>query len=220
MNDVREFRGAHAGADVWVLAAGHSLDYLDVDFFKGRITVGVNEVGPRWGIRPTYTVVKERASAEIALAEQPGVPVIESEYDCGNYGMTKAEPRAGAYPFRHLPNQGEWFDAARDWPTDPDWLVVSWSTITSAMHFAAYTGAANVILVAHDCGQLGDQAYVSNYAPAPLEWLLAIEGQSRAVKAELVRRYGCRVYGLSPFITPDLEGVSFIGRNRLNAVAA
>ena len=75
------------------------------------------------------------------------------------------------------------------------------STITSAMHFAAYLGASTIFMVGHDCGQLGEAAYVAGYGKAEaamgysvqqVEWLIALERQSRAVKAQLVERSGVR----------------------------
>ena len=85
--------------------------------------------------------------------------------------------------------------------------------------------AGSVILAGHDCGQLGESAYMKDYGTAEkamgyavqnTEWLIALERQSRAVKKQLTERYGCRVYSLSPFISPDLEGVPFRGTNVLN----
>ena len=57
------------------------------------------------------------------------------------------------------------------------------------------------------------------YPVQQVEWLIALERQSRAVKAQLVERYGVRVYGLSPFISPDLEGTPFRGTNAINLPA-
>lgn len=237
MKSITVFEGRHRGQDVYVLGAGASLDYLDKAWFANKITVAVNEVASTWGIRPTYVVLKEHAeSLLMAAADHPGVPLIVSRHSYGDpfRGFLPIEQTPlvclpDLYVFDHLPNRSGDFDAAADWPTKPDSLVVAMSTIVSAMHFAAFIGASTIFLVGHDCGQLGEAAYMAGYGKAEqamgypvqkVEWLIALERQSRAVKAQLVERYGVRVYGLSPFISPDLEGTPFRGTNVLNLPAA
>ena len=237
MKSIRVWSNRFRGADVYVLGAGASLDYLDKGWFAGKLTIAVNEVASTWGISPTAIVVKERAeSLLMAVAEFPNTPIVCSRYPYGDQGrgfapidQTPFMALPNLYVFDHLPNRSGDFDAERDWPTDDGSLVVSMSTITSAMHFAAHLGAATIFMVGHDCGQLGDAAYMKGYGKAEaamgypvqqVEWLIALERQSRAVKAQLVERYGVRVYGLSPFISPDLEGTPFRGTNAINLPAA
>jgi hypothetical protein len=233
LKSVRIWSNRHRGADVYVLGAGASLDHLDPAWFAGKITVAVNEVASTWGIKPSFTVLKEFAeSLLMAAANHPDVPLIVSRHSYGDPGRgfrpideTPFMALPNLYVFDHLPNRSGDFDAARDWPSDDGSLVVSMSTITSAMHFAAYLGAGTIFMVGHDCGQLGDAAYMKGYGKAEaamgyavqnVDWLIALERQSRAVKAQLRERYGVRVWGLSPFISPDLEGTPFRGTNVLN----
>jgi len=68
--------------------------------------------------------------------------------------------RAKGYPvvFNHLPN------TLRVSTLPPkDHLVVSYSTITSAIHLAAYMGAKNIILVGHDSGTLDGECNFDGY---------------------------------------------------------
>lgn len=222
---ISQFRDAHPGADIYVLAAGNTLAYLDQGFFDGKITIAVNEVASRWAIRPTYIVGKHHPFIVAEADALPDVPVIVPKHEVGNYGSPVWESHhANVHTFEHRNNRVQDFIAREEWPTEPDQLVVSWSTITTAMHFAAYLGAANIILVAHDCGQLGDSPYMPGYLAANnatdaagLEWVLQIEDQTRQVKRQLVERYGVRVYSLSPFINYNLEGVRYYGQtNRIN----
>lgn len=209
---IREFRNRHAGEDVYVIAAGGTLNYLDPKFFANKTTIAVNLVAIHWAIDPTYIVTKYHEHGEENAARFPDVPVIIPRFQWGN--LNEPETTLDLYVFDHIMNQGEHFDATRHWPSRPDDLVVSWSTITTAMHFAAYIGAATVVMVAHDCGQLGDQLYVKGYAVGldPQSF----EAQSIAVKKQLIERYGVRVYSLSPFINYNLEGVPYIGTNLIN----
>ena len=222
-------KNTYAGAEIYCLGAGASLNYLDPAYFADKLVVAVNESAQAFGIKPLAIVLKEhRESLAMAYSAFPDVPLIVSRWPYGdpNRGFPPLEETPYASiptvaVFDHEANQSGAFDAERDWPTDPDALVVSMSTITSAMHFAAYLGAKTIILVGHDCGQVGTEGpYVKGYgqaeaqmgyAPQQLAWLTSIERQSRAVKAQLVARYGVSVLSLSPFLSPHMDGVPFDG---------
>ena len=211
-----------------MLGAGASLDHLDPAWFAGKITIAVNEVASTWGISPTFVTLKEhRESLLMAAAAHPNVPLIVSRWQYGDQARgfppiddTPLLALPDLYVFDHLPNRSGDFDAPRDWPADDGSLVVSMSTITSAMHFAAHLGAATIFMVGHDCGQLGEAAYMKGYGKAEaamgypvqnVDWLIALERQSRAVKAQLVERYGVRVWSVSPFLSPRLDGIPYNG---------
>jgi hypothetical protein len=98
-------------------------------------------------------------------------------------------------------------------------LVVSYSTITTAIHLAAYMGAKTIILVGHDCGTLDGNMNCKNYhTPQTLgivwknpgqyaNWVSQkIEGQTIQLKHMLKEKYGCSIYSLNPFINFNLEG--------------
>ncbi len=98
-----------------------------------------------------------------------------------------------------------------------DMIVVSYSTITSAMHVAAYLGARNIILVGHDCGYVDGKKNFDGY-PEPIlgrisgfydRFLGSIEPQSIAVRERLRDVYGCCIYSLNPFLNFQLEGHSY-----------
>jgi hypothetical protein len=130
------------------------------------------------------------------------------------------------FTFEHNMNRCEETNVFSGWPNqNPDALFVSWSSITSAMHFAAYLGAKNIIMVAHDCGTLGEKDWVKGY---PYEnWDQSeieqakqrnklFENQSIAVKRKLKELYEVNIYSLNPFINYNLEGVQFRGENQIN----
>src|SRR5262245_34119981 len=62
---ITELKGRHTGADIWLVAAGASMNYVDPGFFDGKITVGVNAVHRRF--RCTYLVLRTMALAEEAV---------------------------------------------------------------------------------------------------------------------------------------------------------
>lgn len=208
-----DLQDRHRDADIYVIGSGASLDYYDRGFFDDKVTVGCNEVSLRWR-ETTYTVTKYHDCAVRVAERYEDLTVVTPRYLHGNH----AHDPIGRMPdnvviFDHPTNRGEDFDAERDWPEHVHDLVVSWSTITTAMHFAAYLGAANIVVVGHDCGPVGGRLHVRDYPlpgdpdgwlPIPDEatWLRRIASDSIAVKQKLEDSYAVRVVSLSPFVNP------------------
>ncbi|MGI6730429.1 MAG: hypothetical protein ACOX5F_00815 [Anaerovoracaceae bacterium] len=48
MKNVYELAGKYRGADIWIVAAGPTMDYVDPTFFENKITIGVNQVFRRF----------------------------------------------------------------------------------------------------------------------------------------------------------------------------
>ena len=107
-----------------------------------------------------------------------------------------------------------------EWPTQLAGLVATHSTITTAMHLACYLGARSVIMVAADCGDLDGDRNVDGHdkRDTTLETLRSFDIQNTLVKRELWDRYGIPIVGLSPFVTPNMEGHRFVSHaGALNA---
>lgn len=198
----------HAGQDIWVIASGPSAGFIDPGFFDGKITIGVNRVWTKF--ETNYLVIKEGAVLQAAIAA--GAKVVASEHNCGNldYAANRAKTNGvDYYTFEHAENHVE--DPDLD-VIGTDKIVVSFSTITSAMHLAAYMGAANILLVGHDCGPIDGKINFDGYPDNLMRseefyknFLSRIEPQTRVVKARLMEVYGCRVYSLNPWINLGLE---------------
>ena len=215
---ITELIGRHHGEDIYVIGSGGSLNYLDPDFFADKVTIGINKVASVW-MPTTYSVTKYWEQAD-RLVDEGHVTVV-SACQHGSLSKYEADPdeHPDRYVFRHVHNHGVKFRVNLHWPGEPDMLVVSWSTITSGMHLAAVMGAANIIMVGADGGTLGESTNVDHYYTPDIDQSRMVqdfEDQTLIVKRELMDRYGVRVYGLSPFINPNLEGVPFVGRNRIN----
>lgn len=103
-------------------------------------------------------------------------------------------------------------------------LIVSGSTITTAIHLAAHMGAKYIILVGHDCGTLDGENNFFNYHTKESislahgkdnpnknykNWLKNIEDQTIKTKKLLKEKYGCEIYSLNPFINFGLEGHNY-----------
>ena len=210
---------------MYVIGSGATLNFIDPKFFSKKITVCVNDVGEVYLPTTKYVVTKYHPEAISYAKKMPDVNVVVSRGSLGGPYYSALPALKNLYTFDHNINKGPSTSTVIDWPTEDNNLYVSWSSITSAMHFAAYLGAKNIIMVAHDCGELDDKSWVSGY---PVEsWdkdkieeakerNKQFEIQSIAVKNKLKQLYGCNIYSLNPFINYNLEGVKYRSYNEIN----
>jgi hypothetical protein len=206
---ITELKNIHEGYDIHVVASGASAGYIDDSYFENKIVIGVNQVYKRF-INLDYVVRKENLWMDTArkFADMLGFKLIVSRHDCGtlDYKLNSG----GDYVFDHPDN------SAKEINLDPvgseNQIVVGYSTITSAIHIAAYMGAANIILVGHDCGLLDGQINFPGYNEAHggqdfyRQYITQIEPQTIALRERLTEVYNCNVYSLNPFINFGLEG--------------
>ena len=223
---ITALKNIHKGADIYVIASGASLDHIDPSFFENKITVGVNQVYRKF--KCSYLVRKE--ASHIKESIDTGSKVICSLWDSGD--ITKGKKKKNTqgnenlpiYIFDHNENRHTQIDFSI---VGSDKIIVSYSTITSALHVAAYMGAKNIILIGHDCGLINGkfvfEGYYKGIHETPwkkwedyVNWLKVIEQQTVSTKQALKSKYGCNIYSLNPFINFNLEGNSFSGKNKIN----
>jgi len=208
VNNIAELKNKHEGYDIYVVAAGASAGYIEPSFFDNKVAIGVNQVYKRFpGI--DYLVRKETKWNDVAKAASGtfGFKLIVSQYNCGS--LTSNQNTTGDYFFHHVNNDLESINLD---VVGTDWIVVSFSTITSALHIAAYMGAANIIVIGHDCGTLDGQTNFPGYGEAIAgaafyrQFITRIEPQTLALRERLKEVYGVNIYSLNPFINFGLEG--------------
>lgn len=215
MKNISGLKNIHAGEDIYILASGKSVDFFDEDFFDGKILIGVNQAYKfTWC---DYLVRKEVKFIKQSI-ETDSV-VIVSEYDSGNLNSgeqklnTNKIDHPNLYYFEHLDNQHARLDTS---VFGTDKIVVSFSTITSAIHIAAYMGAKNIILIGHDCGTIDGEMTFKGYYDSIKDtpwvswdqyksWLKIIEGQTIEVKKQVKKHYGANVVSMLPFVSLNLE---------------
>lgn len=222
---ISPLKGRYTGADIWVIASGPSASFVDCSFFEGKITVGINQVYKRFP-NLSYYVRKEGPGMLEAIAAVPSATHIVSTGCKGSvnnrnlitYMELKKKPKNVRF-FKH--NQcakaleRKHLDALKS-----DELISSYSSITSGIHFAAFLGAKNIILLGHDCGTLDGSSNIPSYygkkqKPAQrtrgryVSWLGKIGSHTVTLKKWLKDVYGCSVYSLNPFVNFDLEGHTY-----------
>ena len=202
-----DFEGKHEGRLAYVIGSGNSCTFFDPTFFDGELTVGVNDGWAKWLPRVTYMLTKYHADAERWVGSELLEDVIVSRGNTGQFDQVMDE-RDDLLVFDHAPNRVQEFTAA-DFPDTG--LVVSYSTITSAMHFAATLGASAIIMVGADCGWIDDKSNVGDYPPTfSSDFAQHFDLQNRIVANEIRRRYNIPVMTLLPFVTPNMEGHKFV----------
>jgi len=152
----------------------------------------------------------------------PNVIHFISKYSCGQIKsisnqsiiLNKFQNRNDIVIYNHNNNTHK----VNNLPND-DMLVVSYSTIVTGIHLAAYMGAKNIILIGHDCGTLDGEPNFEGYHDNNtykiahkngksdyILWLDKIENDTIILKKLLKDKYGCNIYSLNPFINFGLEG--------------
>lgn len=214
------YRNLHAGEDIYVIGSGPSLNHFgDIDrmFARKRIVSCNHGMSRAMRRLPDYLVTKYHQHAYEYLEWFPDVPVVVTRYDRGNRVREHLSDDVPFIVVDHPDNTGMTWNAG-EWPSDASQFIATWSTITTAMHWAAHLGAANIVLVGHDCGHIDDVGRVPGYRQAAdgledddgdRDYWRGFDLQSRQVKRELERRYGCNVVSLDPFINRNCEGHTF-----------
>jgi hypothetical protein len=215
MKNITSLKNTHSGEDIYILASGKSVDFFDESFFDGKIVIGVNQAYKfTWC---DYLVRKEVKFIKQSLETES--VVIVSEYDSGNLNSgeqklnTNKIDHPNLYYFEHLDNQHARLDTS---VFGTDKIVVSFSTITSAIHIAAYMGAKNIILIGHDCGTIDGEMTFKGYYDSIKDtpwvswdqyksWLKIIESQTIEVKKQVKKHYGANVVSVLPFVSLNLE---------------
>lgn len=216
MKLINELKNTHKGDDIYIIGSGKTLDYYPLDFFdENKIIIGINQVYKK--IDCDYLVRKESSGIKNSIGKAD--KIIVSEYNSGNVSLdpkklnTNKIEHDSIYYFQHLDNKHEKIDSS---VFGTDKIVVSFSTITSAIHIAAYMGAKNVILVGHDCGSIDNEVtfkgYYSDISETPWQnwrqyksWLKIIESQTIEVKKMVKKVYDCNVVSMLPFVSPNME---------------
>ena len=216
--NLESLRNTHFESDVFVIGSGKTLEFYDPMFFQNRITIGVNQGWSNHLHKVDYMVTKYHANA-LEWRDNPRAgQVVVTRGDRGHLRRWISDDR-DLIVVDHNENTVKGWKADQ-WPKSFHALVATHSTITTAMHLAAYLGAANIFMVAADCGDLDGQRTTRGHDPRQtnLDTLKSFEIQNRIVKAELEKRYRCRVMTLLPFATPNMDGHKFESHaGKLNA---
>lgn len=224
MRNLIEFKNCHEGNDIYVLASGKSADFLDNSFFSNKIVIGINQaykkVNCNYLVRKEAELIKEILSNThkntVHFISQGALGNCQKEYRLQTLRALKGVDTTNVVLYHH--NQNVAYSTLTTLPPD-DMLLVTYSTITTGIHLAAYMGAKNIVLVGHDCGTINGECNFVGYHTDETykiawkngksdykEWLKCIENTTIRLKYILKEQYDCNVCSLNPFINFNLEG--------------
>lgn len=206
---VSDLKNIHRGEDIYVLGSGPSMNHFNNAFFNNKIAIGINRVCGY--IKCDYTILKDIEGLKEVRDSSHSGKIVASEYAHGNYECGLNVKDSVDFFFRHEhnkpPNHSPDLSAISK---DSDKIVVSYSTITSAMHLAAYMGAKNIFLCGHDCCEIQGKAWIDGYydnikpvqqdQQGYVEWLKQIKLHSINVKYAIESSFDCCVFELTPVL--------------------
>lgn len=216
---MEKYKDIHKDKDIYIIASGKSIDFIDKSFFNGKILIGVNQSYKY--IMPQYLVRKEHIYIDNVLTNtDENVIHFISKGNCGGLVRIiedKYKNKNNIVIFNHDENIHK---MPNKLPEDGK-LIVSYSTITSAIHLGAYMGAKNIILVGHDCVSIDGENNFKNYYDNNikrcqhsnndyLNWLNKISNHTLLLKKLLKEKYNCNILSLNPFVNLKMENHKII----------
>lgn len=188
----------------FIIGSGPSIDSYSKRFFeeifKLGTVIGVNNVAMdfpcHFNVRKSFGKEREvpRIIPEYNFVN-PDCKVIISEHDCGTISTEELRNTNTEGEYYYFHHQDNLINKGINWPETGE-IIVSWSTMTSAMHLAASLGSQIIFLIGHD---LRGQNY-SKYPSAAGPRYSKFRRQSLEVKSYLENKYDCTIISLSPFI--------------------
>ena len=212
---ITDLKNRYRNQTLYVLGSGPTLDHFPPHFFRDRIAIGCNSVYRKFPVQ--FTVAKELTASDLAESADAGAIPVISRHTFGNKNYPPAirDLEALHFVFDHPPNR----HTAVDWEViGTDQLVVSYSTITSAIHLAAYMGARLILLCGAETGTLDGKHHYEGYpdadpTPDRIDWyrnfLSDIRAQTITLRDRLREVYDCDVLTLNPFVNFTNENHTF-----------
>ena len=217
MKELKELKNIHKGKDIWCIAAGSSMDFINPSFFEGKIVIGQNQVYKKYPCN--YIVMKDlmehpRFTRSIEEIKSLNIPLIYPKHHAGHYHAQLNETDyKNSYIFDHNDNRAGVESALKVIGTDE--MAVIKSTITSIMNIAAYMGAKNIIICGVDCGKINDNLYYEGYTEKDWSsgenwgsiegWIEGTSDCNLAVRDTIKQKYKCNIHSLNPFMNFKLD---------------
>ncbi len=218
---LESLKDKHKDKDIYVIGSGPSMSYIDPTFFQSKIVVCVNHTichvknGPNLEPASIYLVTKEPCKfMNHMLKKRNGIMVTCERHS----GVPKNKPNTILHPKQTAIFQSGNMSSLKNTKQNTH-LIRTSSTITTAIHFAAFAGAKNIILVGHDCGTIDGHVHVEEYRKTTAvikenrygKWMgqKKVEQTTLSVKNALKTFWDVNVYSINPFINLGLEGHTY-----------
>lgn len=197
-----DFEGRHQGETVWVLGSGKTGDFVERTFFDGKTVVAVNHA---WQGKAdhAYSVSNHWGSPADSWRVSPR----ELRVPQGDNGFARQHTKRDIL-VPTIEQKYQEFDAFADWPERGRFVVGPTSSVL-ALHWAVWLGAAHIVLVGLDCGEIDGannrHGYYAEDFVASEAWHRLWE-RNLVRMAEKIRSLGVSVHSLNPWVTFNREG--------------
>ena len=180
------------------------MDFYPNNFFNDKVVVGVNRVCKFF--RCDYTVSKDQKGINEIKSGQYG-KLICSLWDRGSRSGRKVDISLCDYVFTH-PNN---IMLGNNFYTRENDLLVSLSTVSTAIHLAAYMGAKNIYVCGHDGKDIDGEYWLTGYytmgrnmmAVKTISDYSGFVSVSRQHSSKICKffseQYGCNIFEISLF---------------------
>ena len=209
-----KLRLKHKAQDVYVLGSGPSLGYVNDRFLNDKIIICVNNtIDFVTEAQHMYLVAKEPTRKMQEQIRQKNGLLVTCERRFGGRGADNEIL---------YPDQTVLFQPREGAIKDVDQLTClerSASTMSTAIHLAAFLGAKTILLIGHDCGKLDEKVHADDYDKSEAvtpesyysKWMgqFCVEQQTLVLKQILKIKYDIEMYSVNPFINFGLEGHSY-----------
>ena len=204
MEYVSVLKDIEQGNDIYIIGSGKSMDFYPKDFFKDRVTIGVNHVFDNFDVK---YVVSHHHPQCCQRAIDAGKILITSEHDTCIMEMAKHNLVGDYYVYKHR-KQGFMttdFSAIGI----PDHLIAAGTPVVTAISLAHLMGANNVFLCGVDMGMIDGiinyKGYTGQTAGGHPQRSMTLIREA-AVK---FRQLGLGVLSIIPFTDIKLEGHTY-----------
>jgi uncharacterized protein (DUF952 family) len=203
---ITELKNKHAGQDIYVMASGKSLDYVDDSFFEGKVLVGNNDSYKRYNVE--YVLNNNYQSALEAMSA--GQTVVTSERLVDGDQSVKDFPNHTHYYFHHT-QSAHCSDVDMSVFEKEGYLAIGATTVVPTIHFAYYLGAKNIIVCGVDSTSIEDEMYYEGYPVGDIlsldQHIFHISHSFNTVQQiiDKIRSLGVNVVGFNPFVNLVFE---------------
>lgn len=212
MSSFLDFENRHRGETIWVLGSGRTLDFVGPSFFADKTVVATNHTFLN-RLETGYVVSNHwRLLPELAFPSEPFWFVTPEVEAVPESDRSWSRPDGSNVLF--VPTIGQkfaQFKPLEDWP-EHGRFVVGPTSLHLSLHWAVWLGAAHIVLVGADCGDIDgvnnaveyyrqeEVGGIRNHAHHKLWERTLVE------MAEKIRSLGVSVHSLNPWVTFNLEG--------------
>ena len=235
--NIEILRGSGNGKDIYIIASGKSLDFIPSSFWENKIIIGVNYAlfffPCKYDLCHHYCVIQPMIDSgkSIVITSEAETCVLSSSmkgfehtiwhdnFDTNEVVsiVNRLYETKDVYKNGKLLGDYYWYKHKNQSYTKidtsvfntPEYLIAGGSIVTTAIHFAYFLGAKNIILCGVDGGSLDNCVNYSAY-PEDTNFghMRNVDEQIRII-SNLIRENGVSVTSVNPFVNFTLENHKF-----------